>query len=66
MFAEIRLDGDVLEVDEAGCLEAVEDCLGCLELQGLVSFKELGEVDELFGGLVLVTPMDRQALDEQQ
>lgn len=52
MFAEIGLDGYVLEVDEAGCLEAVEDRLGRLELQGLVSLKELGEVDELFDGLV--------------
>lgn len=62
MLAEIGLDGDVLEVDEAGCLEAVEDRLGRLELQGLVSLEELGEVDELFDGLV--TPMGGKAFGE--
>ena len=64
MFAEIGLDGDVLEVDEAGCLEAVEDRLGCLKLQGFVSLKELGEVDELFDGLVAYMDTSRQALRE--
>lgn len=40
-------DGDVLEVDEAGGLEAREDGFGCLGLLGVVAIEEFGEVDEL-------------------
>jgi hypothetical protein len=35
------------EVDEAGCLEAVEDGLGGLEALGGRAVEEEGEVDEL-------------------
>lgn len=40
-------DGDVLEVDEASGLEALENGLGCLELLGLVAVEKFGEIDEL-------------------
>lgn len=47
VLARFRGDGVVLEVDEAGRLEAVEDGLGCFDLFGFGSGEELGEVDEL-------------------
>lgn len=40
-------DGDVLEVDEASGLEALENGLGCLELLGVVPVEKSGEIDEL-------------------
>jgi hypothetical protein len=40
-------DGQVGEVDEAGGLEAVEDCFRGLDTLGGRAVQELGDVDEL-------------------
>jgi len=47
MAACFRGDGDVLEVDEAGGLEAVKDGFGCLELLGFVPVEEFFKVYQL-------------------
>lgn len=53
---DIGRDGVVLEVDEAGALEAAEDRVGCLLALVRGAVEELGEVDELGGVLVGMYP----------